>query len=274
MTEPETHANGPVSGIYQIRNRHTGRVYIGKSKNIHDRWLAHRSALERGLHINSDLQGDWEIYGAHTFEFTVLEEIAGIKALWNAEARHFTAADDAYNARLIYEVRQGRLTNSSPCTLEQFTEALRAGFEYTIKLPGGLSRCMLTQEDYDAFHDSGYKGLYAGEGAAAIAARKGVAKGKILDHMGSGELAANLFRITLTEQKLTNDPTIDSKSKANRAHRDVGAAVRSVIIEQGGTPPEQLPTPEHSIQELEQEEQRRIQGERQPSLFSDDTGEE
>jgi hypothetical protein len=54
----------PVSGIYQIRNRHTGRVYIGKSRNIHGSWPAHRAALERRLHINDGLQGDWQIYGA------------------------------------------------------------------------------------------------------------------------------------------------------------------------------------------------------------------
>jgi DNA-damage-inducible protein D len=130
---------------------------------------------------------------------------------------------------------------------------------------------VLSSRDFALFHDSGYKGLYAGEGAADIAARKGVAKGRILDHMGSAELAANLFRITLTEQKLTNDPTIDTKSKANKAHHDVGAAVRGVILEQGGTPPEKLKTPEHSIQELERQEEQRIQRELQPPLFASST---
>jgi hypothetical protein len=60
MNELEGNIHGQVSGIYQIRNRHTGRVYIGKSQNIFNRWLAHRSALNRGLHFNDELQGDWK----------------------------------------------------------------------------------------------------------------------------------------------------------------------------------------------------------------------
>ena len=121
------------------------------------------------------------------------------------------------------------------------------------------------------FQDHGYRGLYNGETARDIAARKGLAKGqRILDWMNSDELAANQFRASLTQQKLRNDPTISGKDAANRAHHDVGAAVRNVIIEQGGTPPEQLPTPAQSIQQVERQEQKRIAAERQPSLFSPD----
>jgi DNA-damage-inducible protein D len=131
---------------------------------------------------------------------------------------------------------------------------------------------VLTSRDFAIFQDAGYRGLYDGETARDIAARKGLSKGQhILDWMGSEELAANWFRITLTEQKLRNDPTIATNEAANRAHHDVGKAVRGVIQEQGGTSPEKLPTPERSIRELERREQKRIEAERQPSLF-DETG--
>lgn len=103
-----------------------------------------------------------------------------------------------------------------------------------------------------------------------IARRKGLKKSQeILVWMGSDELATNLFRASLTERKLRNDPTISSQAAANRAHHDVGAAVRNVIIKQGGTPPKQLPTPAQSIQQLQQQERKRIAAERQPSLFPD-----
>jgi DNA-damage-inducible protein D len=124
-------------------------------------------------------------------------------------------------------------------------------------------------EEAVLFQDHGYRGLYAGETARDIAARKELAKGQqILDWMNSDELAANLFRASLTEQKLRNDPTIADKAAANRAHHDVGAAVRDVIIEQGGTPPEQLPTPTQSIQQLQRHEQKRIEAGRQAMLQS------
>jgi DNA-damage-inducible protein D len=87
--------------------------------------------------------------------------------------------------------------------------------------------------------------------------------------MGPDELAANLFRASLTEQRLRNDP-VDSKEHANQVHHQTGSAVRQVIIEQGATVPEKLPTPEVSIQQLRKREQKRIESERQPSLFSEE----
>jgi DNA-damage-inducible protein D len=126
---------------------------------------------------------------------------------------------------------------------------------------------VITSRDFAFFQDFGYRGLYGGETARDIATRKGLKKGQqILDWMGPDELAANLFRASLTEQRLRNDP-VDSKEKANQVHYQTGAAVRQVIIEQGGTVPEQLPTPAVSIRELQKREQKRIEAERQPSLF-------
>jgi DNA-damage-inducible protein D len=104
--------------------------------------------------------------------------------------------------------------------------------------------------DYAIFQNHGYMGLYGGLGAQDIHRRKGLKKSEqILDHMGSTELAANLFRATQAEDKLRREK-ITGKDKANRAHREVGAKVRQTIKELGGTMPEHLPATE-SIKKLE-----------------------
>jgi DNA-damage-inducible protein D len=127
---------------------------------------------------------------------------------------------------------------------------------------------VLTSRDFAVFQDHGYMGLYGGERARDIHARKELAKGQqILDHMGSEELAANLFRATQTEAKLRRE-SIQGRDPANQTHREMGKAVREFIIQQGNTPPEQLPTPSDSIQQVRKRDQQRIEGERQPSLFS------
>ncbi|WP_269789606.1 BRO family protein [Stenotrophomonas sp. Iso1] len=106
--------------------------------------------------------------------------------------------------------------------------------------------------DYAVFQDHGYKGLYGGFGAKDIHAHKGLKKSqKILDHMGSTELAANLFRATQTEEKLKRDQ-VSGKAAANRTHQQVGEKVRKTIQELGGTLPEALPKPEKSIQQIQQ----------------------
>ncbi len=109
---------------------------------------------------------------------------------------------------------------------------------------------VIEPRDYAIFQNHGYMGLYGGLGAQDIHARRGLKKGQqILDHMGSTELAANLFRATQAEEKLRREK-ITGKDKANRAHREVGAKVRQTIHELGGTMPEDLP-PAESIKQLE-----------------------
>lgn len=104
--------------------------------------------------------------------------------------------------------------------------------------------------DYAIFQNHGYKGLYGGLDAKGIHAKKGLKKSQqILDHMGSSELAANLFRATQTEEKLKRE-NIKGKQKANTTHYEVGKKVRQTIQELGGTMPENLPTPE-SIKKIE-----------------------
>ena len=104
--------------------------------------------------------------------------------------------------------------------------------------------------DYAVFQNFGYKGLYGGLGAKEIHERKGLKKNqKILDHMGSTELAANLFRTTQTEEKMRRE-NVKGIAKANQTHYDVGKKVRQTIEDLGGTMPEDLPTAE-SIKSIE-----------------------
>ena len=98
--------------------------------------------------------------------------------------------------------------------------------------------------DFAVFQTFGYKGLYGGLDRIGIQRRKGLkSKQNILDHMGSTELAANLFRATQTEEKLRREK-IKGKSAANDAHYEVGRKVRQAIREIGGTMPEALPPAE------------------------------
>jgi DNA-damage-inducible protein D len=104
--------------------------------------------------------------------------------------------------------------------------------------------------EYAVFQNHGYMGLYNGLGAKEIHSKKNLKKSEnILDHMGSTELAANLFRATQTEEKLKRDK-IKGKANANKTHYEVGKKVRETIEELGGTMPENLPT-ESSIKKLE-----------------------
>ena len=114
-----------------------------------------------------------------------------------------------------------------------------------------------TAIDYARFQNFGYKGLYGGLDAKGIHTKKGLEKNqKILDHIGSTELAANLFRATQTEDKLRREE-IKGKENANNTHFEVGKVVRNTIKELGGTMPEDLPTPTKSIKELEKEEKQK-----------------
>jgi hypothetical protein len=100
---------------------------------------------------------------------------------------------------------------------------------------------VVTSDDFAIFQSHGYRGMYDGRSVPQIRAVKQLPKtAQILDHMGSAELAANLFRITQTEKKLINEQ-IDNKYAANHAHYEVGKKVRQAMIEISGTPPERLP---------------------------------
>ncbi len=115
-----------------------------------------------------------------------------------------------------------------------------------------------TQKEYAIFQDSGYMGLYNGMTARDIAEHKGLHNGEeILDYMGGEEFAANLFCITQTEEKIRRE-NIDTPEKANAAHYKVGKIVRKTIATLGGTMPEDLPTPENSMGELESQQRNQL----------------
>jgi DNA-damage-inducible protein D len=115
--------------------------------------------------------------------------------------------------------------------------------------------------DYAIFQNHGYKGLYGGLDVRTIHKRKDLKKNQqILDHMGSTELAANLFRATQTEEKLRKEET-KGKQTANKTHYEVGKKVRETIKEIGGTMPEDLPVAE-SIKTV----QKRLEGKPQKKI--------
>ncbi len=129
---------------------------------------------------------------------------------------------------------------------------------HNVRLAGTAREAgVIEPRDYAIFQDHGYRGLYGGLGARDIHRRKGLKKDQqILDHMGSTELAANLFRATQTEEKLRRDK-ITGKDRANRTHFEVGAKVRKTIRELGGTMPESLPAAE-SIKKIEAKKRRQL----------------
>ncbi len=115
---------------------------------------------------------------------------------------------------------------------------------------------VIESRDYAIFQNRGYQGLYGGMGRKEIHQHKGLKKSQdILDHMGSTELAANLFRATQAEEKLRKEQ-IHGKEQANQTHYEVGAKVRKTMQEISGTLPEDLPTPEKSIKQIEREQKK------------------
>lgn len=128
---------------------------------------------------------------------------------------------------------------------------------------------LITNEEYAVFQNAGYKGLYGGFDVLDIHERKGLGeKDKVLDFMGSEELAANLFRITQTESKLKRD-NVQGASAANATHYTVGKEVRAAIERVGGTMPENLPTPEKSISQIEREQIKELKRKEKPLMLDE-----
>ena len=164
--------------------------------------------------------------------------IANGQTYFAMQTRRQELADDAKFAQLSEDEKRLAIRNELATHNKHLAAAAKsAGVE--------------TSLDYAIFQDHGYKGLYGGLGNKEIHARKGLKKSqKILDYMGSTELAANLFRATQTEEKLRRDQ-VQGKTQANKTHFEVGRKVRQTIAELGGTMPENLPKPDTSIQQIE-----------------------
>ena len=144
----------------------------------------------------------------------------------------------------------------------QLTEDEKRFYQRNLTRKGNYSLNQVAKnagvKNFDKFHNSGYQGLYNGETADDIAKRKGLRyREDILDNMGSEELAANLFRITQTESKLKKDH-IHTEKEANKTHYKIGKNIRDVIKKNGGTMPEDLPTPEKSLKQLEKENKKTL----------------
>ena len=133
---------------------------------------------------------------------------------------------------------------------------------HNVKLAGvAKSAGVVTSLDYAIFQNHGHQGLHGGLSAQDIREGKRLGKGRdILDHMGSAELAANLFRVTQTEEKLRRD-RISGKDAACRTHKEVGAEVRQTIRDLGGTMPENLPSAE-SIKKVESRKRKALRRKR------------
>ena len=118
---------------------------------------------------------------------------------------------------------------------------------------------VIEPRDHAVFQNRGYQGLYGGLGVKEIHQRKGLKKSQqILDHMGSTELEANMFRATQTDEKLRREQIV-GKKEAGDVHFQVGQKVRQTIKELGGAMPEDLPTPQKSIKQIEREEAKRLE---------------
>lgn len=172
--------------------------------------------------------------------------IANGQTYFALQTRRQELADDEVFQRLKEDEKRLFLRNELREHNKQLVEAAQqAGVETTL--------------DFAIFQNHGYKGLYGGLDAKGIHKHKGLKKSqKILDHMGSTELAANLFRATQAEEKLRREK-VKGKVKANQTHYEVGAKVRQTIKELGGTMPEELPVPKKSAKQLERG-QKKLEG--------------
>ena len=128
---------------------------------------------------------------------------------------------------------------------------------------------VITTQEYAEFQNAGYMGLYGGLTVDDIHKKKNLSeKEKILDFMGSEELAANLFRITQTEAKLKRE-NVKTKQKANQTHYTVGTTVRKAIKDIGGTMPEDLTRPEKSIKQVEKEQLKKLKDKRMKLMLDE-----
>jgi len=165
------------------------------------------------------------------------------------------------------QTRRQELADAEALQENQKRLLLRAEMKTRNKKLAGVAKQsgVIQPVDYAIFMDHGYRGLYGGLGMRDIHERKRLKrKEQILDHMGSLELAANLFRTTQAEDKLRRE-NVRNKEAANRIHQEVGRKVRRTIHELGGTMPEHLPVAE-SIKKVESREKKRLKAEQKKAL--------
>lgn len=235
---------------------------------------AKTSCSSSGVEVNSNFAEVGKItkIGQHNAEITVpdykLSRYACYLIAMNGDPRKEAIA--LAQTYFAVKTRQQELAESfAELTEDQKRLGIRRELAQhnTSLLDAAHSAGISTAREYATFQNSGYKGLYGGMTEDDIHHKKKLKPSqKILDHMGSTELAANLFRATQTDEKLRRD-NIHGVDNANRTHYEVGAKVRQTIKELGGTMPEDLPTPDKSIQQLKREEGKRLSNNGMDSLF-------
>jgi DNA-damage-inducible protein D len=155
------------------------------------------------------------------------------------------------HAYFAIQTRRQELSDNTKVIDDQRRLMLREQMkEHNIKLAGAAKDAGVVEpKDYAIFQNHGYMGLYGGMTTQNIHDHKKLKKSqRILDHMGSTELAANLFRATQTEEKLRREQ-IKGKVRANEAHHESGKKVRQTMRDISGVYPEDLPI-EESIKKL------------------------
>ena len=227
---------------------------VKSGHTVTDHFAEMRNMVEIGSGAQRELE-DWK-----------LSRYACYLVIQNADpSKPLVALGQTYFA---VQTRRQELADDAAGKEDRTRLQLRAEIKKHNKYLAGVAKeaGVIQPLDYAIFMDHGYRGLYGGFTKRDIHQRKRLKpKEQILDHMGSTELAANLFRATQTEDKLRRDK-VRSKDQANEIHHQVGRKVRQTIRELGGTMPENLPVAE-SIKKVESREKKRLKAApKQPPL--------
>ena len=262
----EKTAGDHVSPFEQIKRTNEANNEYWESRDLaevleYTQYRNFEAVIEKAKHF-ADVSKMIEIGkgGRREIDVTLLSRYACYLAIQNADPKKaIVAHGQTYFAIQTrrQELADGRIEDERRLLLR---EEIR---RHNVQLADAAKRASVIEPiDYAIFQNHGYMGLYGGLTSGDIHHRKGLKKSQqILDHMGSTELAANLFRATQTEEKLKRE-NIKGKQKANQTHYEVGKKVRKTIEELGGTMPENLPVAD-SIKKIETQKKKLLKAPKQ-----------